>query len=119
MAGTVYIKLEQKTQLMKPDVTIGDLGTVYCKDINVQSYVRTIQLYKFQNVKGRAKNPQRVIISVMQIVKLVQEKYSEYTVINLGEANAVVEKDLSNHGDYDYVCSRRCSYKHTYDHKSD
>lgn len=91
MAGTVYIKLEQKTQLMKPDVTIGDLGTVYCKDINVQSYVRTIQLYKFQNVKGRAKNPQRVIISVMQIVKLVQEKYSEYTVINLGEADAVVE----------------------------
>ena len=60
MAGTVYIKLEQKTQLMKPDVTVGDLGTVFCKDLNVQSYVKTIQLHKFLNVKSTAKNPNRV-----------------------------------------------------------
>lgn len=91
MAGTVYIKLEQKTQLMKPDVTVGDLGTVFCKDLNVQSYVKTIQLHKFLNVKSTAKNPNRVIISVLQVVKLIQEKYPGYTVINLGEADAVVE----------------------------
>lgn len=91
MAGTVYIKLEQKTQLMKPDVTVGDLGTVFCKDLNVQSYVKTIQLHKFLNVKSTAKNPNRVIISVLQVIKLIQEKYPGYTVINLGEADAVVE----------------------------
>ena len=91
MAGTVYIKLEQKTQLMKLDVTVGDLGTVFCKDINVQSYVRNLQLYKFQNVRGTAKHPKRVIISVMQIIKLVQEKYPAYNVINLGETDVVVE----------------------------
>lgn len=91
MAGTVYIKLEQKTQLMKSDVTVGDLGTVFCKDLNVQSYVKTIQLHKFLNVKSTAKNPNRVIISVLQVVKLIQEKYPGYTVINLGEADAVVE----------------------------
>ena len=91
MAGTVYIKLEQKTQLMKLDVTVGDLGTVFCKDLNVQSYVKTIQLHKFLNVKSTAKNPNRVIISVLQVVKLIQEKYPGYTVINLGEADAVVE----------------------------
>ena len=91
MAGTVYIKLEQKTQLMKPDVTVGDLGTVFCKDLNVQSYVKTIQLHKFLNVKSTAKNPNRVIISVLQVIKMIQEKYPGYTVINLGEADAVVE----------------------------
>lgn len=91
MAGTVYIKLEQKTQLMKLDVTVGDLGTVFCKDLNVQSYVKTIQLHKFLNVKSTAKNPNRVIISVLQVIKLIQEKYPGYTVINLGEADAVVE----------------------------
>ena len=91
MAGTVYIKLEQKTQLMKPDVTVGDLGTVFCKDLNVQSYVRTIQIYKFQNVQATEKHPKRVIISVMQIIKLVQEKYPSYNVINLGETDVVVE----------------------------
>ena len=91
MAGTVYIKLEQKTQLMKLDVTVGDLGTVFCKDLNVQSYVRTLQLYRFQNVQGAAKHPKRVIISVMRIIKLVQEKYPSYNVINLGETDVVVE----------------------------
>ncbi len=91
MAGTVYIKLEQKTQLMKPDVTVGDLGTVFCNDVHVQSYVRTIQLYKFSNKQGTPKKPNRVIISVMQIIKMVQEKYPGYTVINLGEPDAIVE----------------------------
>ena len=91
MAGTVYLKLEQKTQLMKQNVTVGDLGAVFCKDSNVQSYVRTIQLYEFSNIQGTANNPKRVIISVMQVVKLIQEKYPGYTVINLGEADAVVE----------------------------
>lgn len=84
---TVYIKMEMKTQLMKPGVTVGDLGAVFCKDANVQNYVRTLQVYKFPMVKGQ----NRVVISVMQIVKLVQEKYPGYTVINLGEADTVVE----------------------------
>ena len=57
----------------------------------MQSYVKTIQLHKFLNVKSTAKNPNRVIISVLQVVKLIQEKYPGYTVINLGEADAVVE----------------------------
>ena len=93
--ATVYIKMEMKTQLMKPDVTVGDLGTVFCKDIHVQNYVRTLPVYKFPTgkkaKKSTAKRPNRVIISIMQIVKLVEEKYPGYTVISLGEADAVVE----------------------------
>lgn len=95
MAGTVYIKMEQKIQLMKTDITVGDLGSVFCKDTHVQNYVRTMQIYKFskeQITKNQSpKNPNRVIISVMQIVKMIQEKYPSYTVINLGETDVVVE----------------------------
>ncbi len=91
MAGTVYIKLEQKTQLMKQDVTVGDLGTVFCNDVLVQNYIRTLHIYKFPNKKGTAKKPNRVIISVMQIIKMIQAKYPGYMVINLGEADAIVE----------------------------
>lgn len=91
MAGTVYIKLEQKTQLMKPDVIVGDLGTVFCNDIHVQNYIRTLHIYKFPSKNGTAKKPNRVIVSVMCIIKMIQEKYPGYTVINLGEADAIVE----------------------------
>ena len=91
MAGTVYIKLEQKTQVLKPNVTVGDLGMVFCNDVHVQSYVRALQLYKFSNKEGTPKKPNRVIISVVQIIKMIQEKYPGYTVISLGEADVVVE----------------------------
>lgn len=95
MPGTVYIKMEQKIQVTKPDVTVADLGTVFCTDKNVQNYVRVLQIYKFSNkcMEGREspKNPNRVIISVMQIIRMIQDKYPNYTVINLGEADCVVE----------------------------
>ena len=97
MAGTVYIKLEQKTQLMKTDVTVADLGTVFCVDTHVQSYVRTMQIHKFPKEcftkKKTAKNPGRIIVSVLKIIKMIQDKYPGYTVINLGEPDVVVEFD--------------------------
>lgn len=95
MAGTVYIKMEQKIQLMKTDVTVGDLGTVFCNDSHVQNYVRTLQIYKFSktaiNKKESPKKPNRVIISVIKIIEMIQAKYPGYTVINLGETDSVVE----------------------------
>lgn len=95
MAGTVYIKMEQKIQVTKQDVTVADMGTVFCTDTNVQSYVRALHIHKFPKESfGKRENPQRpnrVIVSVMQIIRLIQEKYPGYTVINLGEADVVVE----------------------------
>lgn len=95
MAGTVYIKMEQKIQVTKPDVTVADMGTVFCTDTNVQSYVRALHIHKFQKEsfekKENPQRPNRVIVSVLQIVKMIQEKYPGYTVINLGESDIVVE----------------------------
>lgn len=89
MAGTVYIKLDQKVQIMKPDVTVADLGTVFCADRNVQNFVRSLRIHKFP--KENSKNPKRVIISVVHVIELIQEKYPGYTVINLAEPDVVVE----------------------------
>ncbi len=95
MPATVYIKMEQKTQVMKPDVMVSDLGTVFCTDTSAQSFIRAMHIYKFPKdfleKKGSATRPARVIISVMEIVKMIQEKYPNYTVINLGEQDMVVE----------------------------
>ena len=95
MPGTVYIKLEQKIQVTKPDVTVADLGTVFCTDTNAQNYIRALSVHKFpkdcMEKKESPKRPYRVIVSVMQIVKMIQDKYPNYTVINLGETDIVVE----------------------------
>lgn len=95
MPGTVYLKMEQKIQVTKPDVTVADLGAVFCTDRNVQNYVRVLQIHKFpkETLEKREspKRPNRVIISVLQIIKMIQEKYPGYTVINLGDTDTVVE----------------------------
>lgn len=89
MAGTVYIKLDQKVQIMKHDVTVADLGTVFCADRNVQNFVRRLRIHKFP--KENSKNPKRVIISVVHVIELIQEKYPGCNVISLGEPDVVVE----------------------------
>ena len=95
MPATVYLKMEQKIQLMKQDVTVADLGCVYCRDKTIQSTVRTMQVYKFSKEhlqkKEKGKSTNRTVVSIMQIVKMVQEKYPNITVINLGETDMVVE----------------------------
>ena len=89
MAGCIYLKLEQKIQVMKQDVVVADLGSVFCIDKNVQNYIRTLPIHKFQ--KETEKKQKRVIISVLNIISFIQEKYPGYTVINIGEPDVVVE----------------------------
>lgn len=95
MSATVYVKMEQKTQITKPDVTVADLGCIYCTDKNAQNYIRTMQIYKFSKEclekRENPKCPNRVIISVLKIIQMIQEKYPSYKVINLGETDMVVE----------------------------
>ncbi len=95
MSQTVYIKFEQKIQVTKPEVTVTDLGTIFCTDKNAQNHIRVLQVHKFpqgaMNGHESPKRPNRVIISVLQIVKMIQEKYPGITVVNLGEVDTVVE----------------------------
>ncbi len=95
MAGTVYIKMEQKIQVIKQDVTVSDLGTVFCTDKSAQNAIRVMQVHKFPKEsfekKENPKRPNRVVISILQVIRLIQEKYPAYTIINLGEPDIVVE----------------------------
>lgn len=95
MSGTVYIKLEQKIQVTKPDVTVADLGTIFCTNSEVQNYIRVLAVHKFSKdaLEGREspKHPNRVVISVLQIIKMIQDKYPGISVENLGETDTLVE----------------------------
>lgn len=95
MSQTVYIKLEQKIQVTKPQVTVMDLGTIFCTDQSVQNYIRVLQIHKFPKdapeSRKSPKQPNRVVISVLQIIKLIQDKYPGISVVNLGESDTLVE----------------------------
>lgn len=95
MWATVYIKLEQKTQVKNPEVMLGELGTVFCTDQKIQNHLRTFHVHRFpkEAMEGREspKKPNRVIISIMQIVKMIEDKYPGIRIVNLGETDMLIE----------------------------
>lgn len=82
----IYIKLEQNTEVMKPDVYLKDMGEVVCSDKNAAARVKAIKVHKFKE-----NGPQKVVISITKIITMIQEIYPDATVQNIGERDALVE----------------------------
>lgn len=87
MAQTeIYIKLEQNTEVTKPDVYLKDMGDVVCSDKNVAAKVKAIKVHKFKE-----NGQQKAVISITKIITLIQEICPDATVQNIGETDALVE----------------------------
>lgn len=87
MAQTeIYIKLEQNTEVTKPDVYLKDMAEVVCNDKNVAAKVKAIKIHKF-----RENGIQKVAISITKVITLIQDMYPDASVQNIGETDALVE----------------------------
>lgn len=87
MAQTeIYIKLEQNTEVTKPDVYLKDMGEVVCSDKNVAAKVKAMKVHKF-----RENGVQKAAISITKIITMIQEIYPDASVQNIGETDALVE----------------------------
>lgn len=87
MAQTeVYIKLEQNTEVTKPDVYLKDMGEVVCSDKNAAAKIKAVKVHKF-----KADGPQKVVISITKIITMIQEICPEAAVQNIGEKDALLE----------------------------
>lgn len=82
----IYIKLEQNTEVMKPDVYLKDMGEVVCSDKNAAARVKAIKVHKFKE-----NGPQKAVISITKIITMIQEIYPDATVQTIGERDALVE----------------------------
>lgn len=82
----IYIKLEQNTEVMKPDVYLKDMGEVVCSDKNAAARVKAIKVYKFKE-----NGPQKVVISITKIITMIQEIYPDAMVQTIGERDTLVE----------------------------
>lgn len=82
----IYIKLEQNTEVMKPDVYLKDMGEVVCSDKNAAARVKAIKVHKFKE-----NGPQKVVISITKIITMIQEIYPDAMVQTIGERDTLVE----------------------------
>lgn len=81
----LYIKGERNTEVTRPDVTLGDILSMECQDKMIPEKLRTVKLVKFVK-KGK----NRCVISVLEIISKIHEKFPDLDVRNLGETDLIV-----------------------------
>lgn len=86
MQGTVYLKLERNVEIQKEDVSLGDVGKVYCADKDLLARAKAVRLYKFRDPREA-----RCVISVMKVIQALQELAPSASVESVGEKEVVVK----------------------------
>ena len=85
MGQTVFISLNQITQVHKKDVFLADIGEVYCSDPHVASRVKAVKAASIRENKEH-----NYIGNVMDIIEKIQQAAPGADVSNLGETDFII-----------------------------
>ena len=85
MNHTVYLKLNQITELTHKDVVLKDVAQVYCDDQNVMNKCNAM---KVMTVKVDAKR--RYIMSALDVINKLKQLDSTIDVNNVGETDFII-----------------------------
>ena len=88
----VYIMVKQNVSVIKPDVELCDIASVYCDNEIVLAKAKAIKIHHFKDGQ-----PARVVISTMKIISQILEIDKNLTVQSLGETDVIVEKASLQH----------------------
>lgn len=81
----LYIKGDQSQCFHKKTITVKDMAKIYCTDPDVKQGVERIPVAVFQRYPN-----DKVVISILRIIELIQQQYPEIVVINLGEQDMIL-----------------------------
>ena len=91
MKQTLYLKIEQCSELTKCDVTIGDVAKLGCTDQAVVNRLKTEKLFSVEK-----RNNQKCVVSVMMVIQKIQQIYPGLAIENLGESDFIVSFPKDN-----------------------
>lgn len=91
MSDTLYIKMNQSVEVTKPDVTIGDVAQLECKNSSITNKLKPVKL-----LSDRSNGKKRCIVSVMKIIEIVDENFQNVDIQTIGETDCVVEFKKGN-----------------------
>lgn len=92
MSEILYLKLEKNIRTYNRTLTLGEAAQIQCADKTVINRLKTEKLYTFDRVKpGRKACAARTVLSVVDVVKKIQNVYPKLEIQNLGETDFVIE----------------------------
>lgn len=89
MKKTLYLKIEQCTEVNHEKVTIGDVAKLECADSAVVSRLKAERLLTMDG-----KNGKRCVVSVLMVIQKIHEVYPELEVQNLGETDFIISYQI-------------------------
>lgn len=85
MSRILYLKIEQCIQVPNISVTIGDVAKLECADSSVVNRLKTEKLLDANS------NPnERMVVSVMLVIRKIHQIYPELEVQNVGESDFII-----------------------------
>lgn len=87
---TLYLKIEKSTLIQNKHVVLQDIATIVSTNQAMARQLKQMKIYSFSNGKDSPKE-QTQVFSVMRIIQMIQQEYPNVEVVNLGEADFVLE----------------------------
>ena len=95
--GIVYIKANRNTEVIKPEVSIGDIAKIECVNPTVSARIRSMRLLKFPDKRKEGiRHPNRVAVSILKVIACIHEVYPEMEIQNMGEKDFIVTYEQQN-----------------------
>lgn len=91
MSDTVYIKMDRSVEVTHEKVTIGDIAKIESKNKNIVNNIKPIKILADKPELGN-----RYVISIMKIIEIIDEKFQNVDISNIGETDCIVEFKKSN-----------------------
>lgn len=85
MSKTVYLKLNQITEIHRKDVALKDVAEVYCEDKNIQNKCSAM---KVKHITGDRKH--RYVMSALEVIEKLEQLDSAIQVNNVGEVDFII-----------------------------
>lgn len=85
MSDTLHIQIEQNVQVNHPHVCLQDIAKLSCSDEKILNRVRVIPVTKFDPGKNS-----RYVASVIDLIRLIQQKEPALEISTIGEANFII-----------------------------
>ena len=82
---TLYLKIEQNTEVVNKNIYLQDFAKLYCSDSAVRKELNHMLIWTAKENKDT-----KYMFSVMKIIEKIEQRYPQLSVVNLGETDFIV-----------------------------
>lgn len=82
---TVYIKGDQNVEVTKREITLGDILSIECANVEMIPKIKTLKLLKIQDDKKH-----RYVVSILKIIECIHRQYPNVDVENVGKEDIII-----------------------------